>query len=184
MVSGIDNRRSFDDLLEIFEIQKKSILQKHCRRLVIHGADFARLILLADAGKLPYVHRIYYRESVPKDLRPTLDALPSMRLDKLSTTHKSYLLKRLAQVIRVRRQLVGHIFFDKEIRLWHFFYFDQRDTSRNGNHWNSGPHLHLINHLWTRRDPVLILKDFLEESPHIKGSIHIRFNDKSATENH
>jgi len=172
------NQKSFLELLKIFEISKKSILEKHCNKLTIHGKDFSKLILSAEEGLSNYSHNIYHREIVPKDLQPTLDTLPKVRLDSLNTVEISKLLKRLAQVIKTRRQLVGHMFYNKDITQWHFFYFDQRDTSETGNSWKNGSHVHLINHLWPNHDPVYILKEFLEDKPNFKGSFHIRFIDK------
>jgi hypothetical protein len=178
MTLNMANQKSIDGLVEMFEINKKSALERHCTKLTIYAKDFANIVLLADQGMSNYHHNKYCREIVPKDLRSTLDALPKIQFDSMSADRKSNLLKRLVQVIKVRRQLVGHMFFDKDVNIWHFFYFDQRDTSKDGNHWNYGSHVHFINFLWPNHDPVYVLKDFLDDNPKLKGSLHIRFIDK------
>jgi len=170
---------NIDQLLKIIEINKKSELLKYCNNLTVHGNDFAGLINWADDSNPIYRHKIYYREIVPSDLRPVLKSLPQISKEIISVSDTSVLLKKLSQVIKVRRQLVGHMFHTKDVKKWHFFYFDQRDTSEWDNHWEYGSHVHLINHLWPNHDPIYVLKEFLEDKPHLKGSIHIRYIDKS-----
>jgi len=174
----LTKQRNIDELLRILEIDKKSVLSKYCKNLSIHGNDFADLISWADERNPIYRHKIYYREIVPDDLQPLLNSLPNVQYDKINALQQSNLLRKLAQVVKVRRQLVGHMFHNRDVTLWHFFYFDQRDTLENGNHWEHGSHVHFINYLWPNRDAVYILKEFLEEKPFIRGSLHIRFSDK------
>ncbi|MCX6173582.1 MAG: hypothetical protein NTZ27_02375 [Ignavibacteriales bacterium] len=169
---------NIDGLLKIFEINKKSILEKHCKKLTIYAKDFSNLINMAEDRKLNYYHKIYHREIVPNDLQSTLNTLPKIHIDKLSPVDTSNLLRKLAQVIKVRRQLVGHMFYNRDITQWRFFYFDQRDASEKGNRWDYGSHVHFMNYLWPNHDPVFILKEFLEDKPHFKGHLHIRFIEK------
>jgi|ERR1035437_937641 hypothetical protein len=171
-------QRKIDHLLKIFEISKKSILEKYCKSLTIYSKDFFNLISWADDNNPNYFHKIYYREIIPTDLQSTLNELPKIQIDKLNAVDASIFLKKLAQVIKVRRQLVGHMFYNKDVSKWHFFYFDQRDTSENNNRWGNGSHIHLTNHLWPNHDPVYILKQFYEDKPYFTGGKHIRFIDK------
>jgi len=165
---------NIEGLIKIFEIQKKNLLDKHCKNITIYGTDFAQLINLADAGKTKYHHRIHRRELNPKDLQSTLDTLPNINFDNID---KSSLFKKLSQVIKVRRQLIGHMFFNNDVSQWHFFYFDQRDTTMHNNRWVYGSHIHLINYLSPNHDPVYVLKEFYCEKPHFTNKHHIRFID-------
>jgi hypothetical protein len=166
------------DLLHLFEFDKKNLLEKYCKKLTVYSNDFANLIYWADNGDFKFDHNCWYREIVPSDLQSTLDSLPNIHDKQLSHTDQSRIIRRLVQVIRVRRQLVIHMFFNKDITQWYYFYFDQHETSVDDNHWKFGPHMHLINHLFTNRDPVLILKEFLNDKPNINDGFHIRFIDK------
>jgi hypothetical protein len=73
---------------------------------------------------------------------------------------------------------VGHMFVEKESRKWHFFYFDQRDTSEQANHWVGGSHIHLTNYLWPNADPVTLLERFTKGNPLLRSALHIRFDQK------
>ena len=137
----MENQKNVIELLKIFDITKKSILEKHCKNLKIYAKDFSNLINWVEEGKSNYDHKIYCREIVPKDLQPLLNELPKIRIDKIGPNDQSILLRKIAHVIKVRRQLVLHMFHNKDVSLWHLFYFDQRDTSVNNNRWEFGSHI-------------------------------------------
>lgn len=172
---------SFKKVLRIFEIDKKKELDWYCRGITIDSEDFFYLILAAEQGLIGYNHRIHHKDIVPKELE-----LDSGKIDPLETDESGHLIaeslkffRKAKQIFEVRRFLVGHMFYTSNHKYWHFFYFDQRDHSKNANHWEHGPHIHLINWLWPNYNSKSLWSDFLSEKPKMKGALHIRYHDRN-----
>jgi hypothetical protein len=170
-----------DGLLSIFTIDSKSDLDSHCRSLVIHKSDFAWFITACMAGIWPFRHQILVRDLMPEHLEPTDEEYEALNQHSgpgplEGKAHK--FMSKTAQAFSDRRYLVAHLFYYPPTPLWHFFYFDQRDTSRRANHWQHGSHIHLINFLWPRVDPNALVATFqTSPNPRFRKSLHIRHAD-------
>ena len=169
----------FGNLVKILQITKKNDLVKYCKSLVIHGDDFANLITICEAFRIGLAHKIYTRQFVPPHLHPTKEEAKALDTSEDPKLHGKGLkfIRNINQMFYERRFVVGHLFFTRELKYWHFFYFDQKDIDEYDNHWEYGPHIHLVNHLWPNYDAKTVWQTFTSDNPFIKGSLHIRFDD-------
>jgi hypothetical protein len=169
---------NIDGLVKIFRLTSKKELIQHCKSLVVYKYDLASIIIAAEQGKSDFMHKIYQRDFVPEHLNPSqneLDSLSKRIPGSPLTGDARKLFRKLSQTFEDRRFLVGHLFFDTDLSHWHFFYFDQRDSTARGNHWRHGAHLHFLNYLWPNRSVDSVWKEFTTGNPNMKDSIHIRF---------
>lgn len=167
-------------LLDLVFIDKKGDLQKHCRTCVIRSQDFAEFILASEMGLLPWRHRIYHREFRPPHLEPTNEEREALGRSKVGEpVHPlgQKFMRKVSAIFDERRLLVGHMFWTLDHSNWHFFYFDQRDTSPRRNHWEGGSHIHFINYLWPNRTAQSVWSEFLTGNPKMKGALHVRYLD-------
>lgn len=159
-------------LKRIFEIEKKSDLEKYCKTITITQKDF--VILVYNSYKLGYKHQIKYKNYVPDNLKPTdeeVNSLSSIKQgEKLAGSAKRFISKIFATFDQ-RRYLVVHIFYNTD--KWHCFYFDQRDIQNS--HWEKGCHLHFINYLWPNYNPNDVWTAFDKSNASFGDKLHIKF---------
>jgi hypothetical protein len=165
-------------ILKLFTFEKKRELEKYCREVVIHQSEFVDVILACESRTLPLLHKIHHREIVPDDLYPTeqdFEALAANGVGLLKPDAKKT-VNKIGQIFRVRRQLVGHIFYAPHTSEWHLFQFDQRDLEgRGNNHWKEGTHMHFLNWLWPNYDRNTLWADFTSGRTKINDSLHVRY---------
>jgi hypothetical protein len=51
----------------------------------------------------------------------------------------------------------------------------------NGDHWDGGSHIHLINHLWPARTAQVVWDEFRTGNSKMRSAMHVRFRRRSAT---
>ena len=169
------------NLLALFDFTKKSELEKHAKQIAIHKGEFANLVAVAKFEKLgPYQHDMYSRDFIPDHLQPrSEDAanLGDIEVGKPLPRSAQKFFRKVNQIFKQRRFLVGHLFYMPCQTRWHFFYFDQRDMSVEApaNHWRGGPHLHLINWLWPNWTAETLWDHFVSGNVKLGGSLHIRW---------
>ncbi|MGA2387516.1 MAG: hypothetical protein ABSF97_01045 [Candidatus Sulfotelmatobacter sp.] len=173
-------RENLAAILKLFTFEKKRELEKYCREVVIYQSEFVDVILACESGTLPLLHQIFHRQIVPEDIGPTdqdLAALTANGLGLLKPDARKA-VNKLGQLFRVRRQLVGHIFYAPGTSEWHFFQFDQRDLDAEGpNHWKGGTHMHFLNWLWPNYDRNTLWADFTSGRAKMNDSLHVRYVD-------
>jgi hypothetical protein len=165
--SAMTNVESFGRLLKVLEFDNKRELEKYCRELTIDSEDFFYLILASQQGLLAYNHRIHHRDIEP---------IETDEFGRLKG-HSLKFFRKASQIFRVRRYLVGHLFYSGNHRYWHFFYFDQRDQSTHSNHWKHGPHIHFINWLWPNYTAKSLWHEFTSVNPKMRGALHIKYSE-------
>jgi hypothetical protein len=173
-----------DTLVKIFILRTKKELKAFVREAVLHSADFASMILACDAGAMPWAHRIWVHDRVPKYLALTdkdHDAMSSAKVGPHTKGTKKA-TNKIFQFFEERRRLVGHIFYNADLTDWHFFYFDQRDQDDERNGWKHGPHIHFVNVLWPQLEPEKVWKAFCTESEVPKRALHIRYKQRELPE--
>ncbi len=172
-----------ESLLRLFTFDKKRELEKYCRNAVVHKRDFATLVMACKSGILPFSHQIHYKDHVPSQLIPSekeRTALQANGVGPLKGDAKK-MVRKIGQLFKDRRYLVGHIFYTPNLHEWHFFYFDQRDTEeQKENHWSGGSHIHFINWLWPNHSPAELWSNFVSQSDPPKGAVHIKFVSKAS----
>lgn len=167
-----------EGLAGLFTIVPKSELKKYCRDLVVHAVDFVDLILMARAGDLwPYRYACRFIDQVPSHLRATdqeLAGLSQNGIGPLQHEAGKGVSKTFQLLFKERRCFAAHLFYTPDYANWYLFYSDQRDEAAIGNHWQHGPHIHLLSSHW----PSLKLEDVWQQVRvgHMNfPNIHLRF---------
>jgi hypothetical protein len=85
------------------------------------------------------------------------------------------MVKKIGETFKQRKCISAHL-FEKDDE-WHLFYFDYKDafSPLGKNHYEHGPHIHYISHLWGK----IINKDnlwmMLDQRQTKIDSIHIKY---------
>jgi hypothetical protein len=173
--------KNIEGFLKLFTFDKKRELERYCREVVIYGSDFAAFIFACDSGRLPFLHRIHCGDHVPERLNPTdkdLAALAGNGVGPLQPGAQKT-MRKIFQLFRDRRYLVGHIFYVPDLSEWHFFQFDQRDTEdERANHWKEGAHIHFLNWLWPNYDAETLWANFTSGKAKMNDSLHLRYSGR------
>ncbi len=137
---------------------------RHCRSAVISRSDFADLVLACECCGEPFLHKIFYRDTIPEHLHPSdteHKALADNGVGPLGP-EAAKAVRKMAQMFEERRYLVGYMFYNRDLSRWHFFCFDQRDLEeRRPNHWKEGSHVHFMNWLWPKQDVQSVWSQFV-----------------------
>ncbi|KPD19631.1 hypothetical protein ADM96_04035 [Burkholderia sp. ST111] len=173
----MDHNVARQAIADILNATKLSEIKKICKRATITEDVFADFVMSCDAGILPWVHHISWRDFLPQNLVWTDE--DSKRLGDIDngplTRGATKAMRKWYQLLSERRYLVGHVFYLRDHSNWQFFYFDNRDLWAYANHFKGGPHIHLINHLWSNRTLEGVWDEFRNGNPEMTGAEHIRF---------
>ncbi len=174
-----DPTPDFPKLLEVFNIETKRELERHCSRLIVHQTDLVALILGAQHGALhPYRYANHFDRRLPKHLLPNKDeqaALANNGIGSYKTKAASKFASKLFQLPKEQRALAAHLFYTSNYNYWYLFYFDNRDTSVQSNHWKHGSHIHLVCSLWSQLQLPDVWKNAKEGSFVFPNKIHLRY---------
>lgn len=169
---------TMQDLLKLFTLEKKKDVERYCRELVIQQRDFVDFILSCEIGQTPFIHIIHHGDHLPAEaelMDSDLAALGKATPGPLDADAQKT-VRKISHLFRVRRYLVGHIFYKPDLSQWHFFQFDQRDLDDSGpNHWKEGTHVHFINWLWPQHDAKTLWENFTAGKAKMNDSVHVRF---------
>lgn len=171
--------QSFEDLVTLFNLNKKRDVEAHCRRLIIRSEEFADVLLAARvAGLGPYSYANHFIELAPASLEPSKEELQALGTNGLGKLNGKALkaIRKVDQMFRDRRLLAVHLFYARSQKYWHMFYFDQRDYSANNNHWIHGPHLHYSHDSFTREPLHEVWKKVCQPEPKFPKSVHVRYD--------
>jgi hypothetical protein len=172
-------------LLKLFTFDKKRELERYCRKIVINSSSFADFILACELGLFPFLHKIHYRDHVPEHLYLSdkdSAALAANPLGRLQPDAQKA-VKKISQMFKDRRYLVGHIFYLPDLSKWHFFQFDQRDLEdERRNHWKEGAHIHFLNWLWPNYEPKTLWANFTSGKAKMNDALHVRYLDAARQE--
>ncbi len=165
----------------IFLIDSKKELKKHCKDTIISKRDFSKLVFSATYGKARINCMSHYDTFEPEHLRLNeLDhkAIANNGVGSFKPNTKKS-VNKITQMFEDRKISAGHLFYNNDFSRWYFFYFDQRDVSKENNNWKCGSHVHLINWLWPTFNSFGIWKDFVSDKkcPRPSSGLHIRFID-------
>ncbi|MBX3513670.1 MAG: hypothetical protein KF748_01265 [Xanthobacteraceae bacterium] len=161
-------------LEKIFLFDRLADLRKYIDTITISKSEFSDSIIACEARLIPWLHEISHRQFIPDHLH-----ISEKDRDEMSKARVGQPLpkafRKIMATFEERRLLVGHLFYHEDPELWHLFYFDQRDTEADRNHWKEGSHLHLINCLTHPRSSAEeVWQDFHDGNPKMKGALHVR----------
>jgi len=100
-----------------------------------------------------------------------------MAADRMADPGAQKTVRKIGQIFKDRRYLVGHIFYVPDLSEWHFFQFDQRDLEDGKNHWKEGAHIHFLNWLWPNYDAQTLWMNFTSGKDNLNDSLHISYLD-------
>jgi hypothetical protein len=180
-MAGLENTEA---LLQLLAFDKKRELEQYCREIVIDSSAFADFILACEFGQFPFLHMIHYQDHVPEHLHlrdKDLAALSASPVGPLQPGAQKA-VRKMSQMFRERRYLVGHMFYVPDLSRWHFFQFDQRDMEDDENHWKEGAHIHFLNWLWPNYDAKTLWANFTSGKAKMNDSLHVRYFDAARRE--
>lgn len=178
--------KNTDAILKMFTFDKKRELEQYCRTIVIDSSAFANFIFACELTGSPFIHEIHYRDHVPEHLHLSdkdSTALAANGVGLLQPDAQKA-VRKISQMFKDRRYLVGHIFYTPDLSKWHFFQFDQRDLEDEQNHWKEGAHIHFLNWLWPNYDAKTLWASFTSGKAKMNDSLHVRYFDAARQEKH
>lgn len=167
-------------LIDLLLIDRKGDLDKRARETTVHQLDLVEIVLACQTGQLPWLHEIHSQQYIPDHLHLSESDQNAMIEQRPGpfTPEGRKAFNKISETFRQRRVQTGHMFVTPSGSRWHLIYFDQRDIEQNRNHWEHGPHLHLINWLWPHVDPVKLWSDFTSKKTRVSGALHVRFQEQ------
>ena len=169
-------------LLHVFTREwTKSQLEKYCDTAIATSDDLAELILAARAGLLePFLHVDHHIETVPGHLFTTEEEAKSVVQNGVGPVHgkaKRFFAK-VFQAFEERRLFSAHLFYTRCHSAWYLLYFDQRDISREQQHWKHGPHMHLLSHHFGRLNLEIVWRQVGEGRVRAGRALHVRYKKR------
>lgn len=172
----------FPKLIEIFNIDKKSVLERHCRELVFHQQDLVGLILASQAGELAsYRYANHFDRTIPPHLFPNeknKEAFIKNGVGPFRSKEARKMASKIFQRMKDQRCLAAHLFYTPCHTHWYLFYFDNHDKTSHGNRWKYGPHIHLVCSLWPRLVLSEVWKNAMCGRFEFSDKLHIRYESK------
>jgi hypothetical protein len=169
-------------LMDLFNLPDKASVDKFARTAVIDQRGFFQWITLARRGGLEgYKYANHFRELVHPDKHPTEKdhaALTANGVGPLSR-EASTAVRKLFQVIKDRRQFAAHLFYTPHGDYWHLFYFDQRDLSKDTNHWLKGPHVHYVRESYTQKPLDQVWRELQCTPPIAPRGTHLAYREST-----
>jgi hypothetical protein len=154
----------------LFSFRKLRDLRKFLDSNTLTREELARAAYSAHLEG--FTHELRNIEYLPKDLEENRDEVNR----RLRENHPIENLGLISRIFEQRKIVITHM-FHRNSRDWHVIYFTIGDIqSDRENHWQYGPHVHFVNHLWRGYDPIVIWKSLGERR---YGSIgeHYRFDE-------
>ena len=125
----MDHNAARQAIADILGATKLREIKKTCKNATITEDAFADFVMSCDAGTLPWVHHISWRDFLPPNL--VWSDEDSKRLGNINngplTREATKAMRKWYQLLNERRYLVGHVFYLQDYSNWQFFYFDNRD---------------------------------------------------------
>jgi len=178
-IMGFVDKENLNKLLELLNIRKKSDIEKYCRDFVVTSEGLSSLIMAGRINAIPtYLYDCQFKEFVPNHLpllNDEINALGRNKVGQLEGKAKKAFSK-VKQIFKDRKLFCAHIFYEPSFEFWHLFYFDQRDTDENNNHWKYGAHIHYSSNLISNDSLKVIWESVCLDRPKLPKSIHIKYD--------
>ena len=85
-------------------------------------------------------------------------------------------VSKMFQLFEDRRCFAAHLFYTSDYAYWYLFYSDQRDEAAYQNHWQHGPHIHLISSHWPNLGLAEVWREVKAGRTNFASTIHLRFS--------
>jgi len=154
----------------------------------VYQQDLVGLILAAQHGALaPYKYANHFARVMPDHLHPTEaegDAIAANGVGLFQSREARKFASKVFQLFREQRSLAAHLFYTSNRNYWHLFYFDNRDTSEEQNHWKHGPHIHYVSNLWPELTMESAWNQVVSGEINFSNKLHIRYRRHFGGPNH
>jgi len=155
------------DLTSLLEIDRKADARKYLTQQ--HLLEYDLFLLIHNCKQIEWSHRSKFPEYIPDHLQITETNRHDLHRGELKP-----MARKFASGMEERRRIHVHLF--EQNPMWHCFYFSYDDLQAgSASHWEHGPHLHYISHLWPKYDKEDVWSLFDTRHTKISGNIHIRF---------
>ena len=171
----------FKGLLYLINAPNKRAAQKICRDLLVESQDLFELILAGRYGLLqPYQYACHFSDYTPSHVIPTSEQISALSQHGSGafTGKAKTAVTKLFQALKDRRMFAAHLLYLKEHDYWSLFYFDQRDRSEFGNHWEiGGSHIHYSSEAFTQNSMQSMWQSVCQLQPSPPSAEHIRYRN-------
>jgi hypothetical protein len=172
-------RESLEKLINLFNLTSKRDVVKYCKNLVVTSEDLADILLVANVtgfGKYHYIR--HFKEVTTEHLQPKAEEFAAFARNGIGSLKGLALkhVRKIDQTFRDRRLLAIHLFYLPSHKIWHLFYFDQRDYQKYNNHWKHGPYIHYSSDVFTNKPLQEIWSNITSGKPSFPTSIHIKYD--------
>ncbi len=168
-----------DDFIKLMALERKKDIETFCRDWVISSEAFADFIFAGMSGAIkPYKHWRHHVNLEPEHLWPTDEELNALGSNGLGKAEGKALkaITKITQMFEQRKLISVHVFYHPSKKFWHMFYFNQRDTSDDNNHWDLGPHIHYTHDSFINADLDKVVAQITQKKPKLPKSIHIKYD--------
>lgn len=164
----------------LFDAENKKDLIRIADKMMVSGDDIARMVFNhAAAG---FTHTRKHKWFHPEDLLHTKEEFEAFseieQVGPITDKRALKFLKKTQEMLAKRKYISAHLLEKGDE--WHIFYFDFNDryAPQGQNHYQHGPHVHYISHLWGKQTDKNLIWQELENRQTKIASIHIQYNDQ------
>ena len=171
--------KDIDVILDIFDLEKKSDVEKYCKGITITSEALADCIFSGRIGNLkPYNYQSAFLNITPEHLELNDDDLRAMAGAKIGPVEGEVktAFNKIGSSFDQRKLLNVHLFYTSAMEHWNMFYFSQRDTTKYNNHWELGPHIHYSSELFVSSPLDEVWKLINQNKPKVPKSVHIKYD--------
>jgi hypothetical protein len=155
-------------LKSLLEIGRKADVRKYLDQQQV--SEYELFLLIHNCKQIGWSHRSKFPEYVPDHLLIIEKDRTDLHRGELKTISRKF-----ASVMEERRRIHVHLF--EKNSMWHCFYFSYDDLQdESASHWEHGPHLHYVNHLWPKYSSDDVWSLFDTRHTKISGAVHVRFS--------
>lgn len=168
-----------EKFLKLLSLKRKKEVESFCKTWTISSEDLANFIIAGSTGALsPYKHWRYHVNIEPEHLWPTEEELGALARNGVGKIRGEGLkaLNKISELFEQRKLISVHLFYHPSKKYWHMFYFNQRDTDGNGNHWDLGPHIHYTHDTFLNATLDEVVSRVTQDKPKLPKSIHIKYD--------
>lgn len=155
----------------LFEMTRKAEAVKYCRQLELDDEELNLLIL--NSYQIGFRHSLRAKEFVPPHLAISDDDIS--RLKNNPEEEGKRFARKVSAVFKERKRVHVHLF--EKGSEWHCFHFTYGDVeSETNSHWELGPHVHYVSHLWSGLKKENVWQS-LKQRKTMRKAVHIRFHE-------
>jgi hypothetical protein len=167
------------ELIELLNAPDRATAEAICRSLVISDDDLVQFLLAARVGLLePYRYATHFTDYIASDA-----SIESIELTPIASSEVGPMsrpavkaFRRIEHAFNVRRLFAAHLLYTPGHTRWHLFYFDQRDSQVDSNHWKAGgAHIHYSRESYSRSSLREVWGKVCAPSPEVPGHTYIRY---------